>query len=116
PRPVDALAQPDDLHPPLDVRQPPLADVGHEQAHRVRAAVDGGYTHGPSFHHSGRSSSASLPNGLLPGTASSCATSACRHFTRFGMPPALCIPRGSGSSPSSAATSSRLAMYESCAA
>ena len=52
-------------------------------------------------------SAASRPSGLAPGTASSCATRACRHFTRSGMPPALCVPDGSGSTPAAAAAAAR---------
>src|SRR5262249_5178917 len=66
-------------------------------------------THGPARHHSPAASRASRPSGLAPGAASSCATSACRHFTRSGMPPALGVPGGSGSTPLARAASSRRA-------
>ena len=41
-RGVHALAEPDDLQPPVHIEQAPRGPihVGHQQAHRVRAAVD----------------------------------------------------------------------------
>ena len=66
-------------------------------------------THGPRDHHGPAASSASRPNGFVPGAASSCATSACRHLTRSGIPPADWVPGGSGSTPASAAAASRRA-------
>ena len=89
-------------------------EVGDEQAQGVRPAVecrDPGHetptasssaaepVHGPFDHHFGSSSSASSPKGLTPGpAASACATSACRHFTRVGIPPAE-VAAISGTSP-----------------
>jgi hypothetical protein len=40
---VHALAEPYDLHPAFELDQLPAADVGDEQADRVRAAVDRGH-------------------------------------------------------------------------
>ena len=96
--PVDPLPQPDDLHQAHHVGQLGAGgiDVGDQQPERIGAAVHGGDTrhegrpdtHGPARHHSPTASSASRPNGFTPPTASSWATSACRHFTRSGIPPA----------------------------
>ena len=55
-------------------------------------------THGPPPPRPG-GPRASRPSGLAPGTASSCATSACRHLTRSGMPPALGVPAGAARRP-----------------
>ena len=108
PGPVDALAEPDDLHRAVQVDERPRGrvEVGDQQPDRVRAAVDAqpprrcgpvtasaprpgaGSTQRPAVHH-GIRASASSPSGLTPGpAASACATSTCRHLTRFGMPPA----------------------------
>ena len=105
---VHPLAQPDDLHPPDHVGQPGPAgiDVREQQAQRIGAAVHGGHppghvpspatqclstqcssTQGPDSHQAPTAASASAPNGFTPAT-SSWATSACRHFTRSGIPPA----------------------------
>ena len=104
--PVDALAEPDDLHPPVHVDQGAgrRVDVGDQQPDRVGAAVDRGHAvtvmrssrHGGSARRmvqpptrSGSSASASSPSGLTPGPAASeCATRTCRHLTRSGIPPA----------------------------
>jgi membrane-associated phospholipid phosphatase len=66
-------------------------------------------THGPGRHHSPRASSASRPKGFTSPPASSWATSACRHFTRSGMPPADWVPDGNGSMPADRAAASRRA-------
>src|SRR5664280_244861 len=107
--PVDFLAEAHDLHPAQHVVQSSgrRVDVGHQQAQRVGAAVQrrnprrrfahaGPGTQGGAVSHAqscwpgpANRSSASRPKGLLPGAASSCATSTCRHFTRSGIPPAL---------------------------
>src|SRR5690606_10222886 len=129
---VHPLAEPDHLHTAVHVQQLDVLTVrvqhsSDEQSEGVGSAIDGRdrshwslpflsvfslrslHTHGPRSHHGGSWSSASRPSGLLPGTASSCATSACRHLTRLGIPPALCIPLGSGSSPSFSASAARSA-------
>ena len=101
---VDALAEPDDLGPPVELDQPAVAvGFGDQQPDRVGAAVDGrrpGFagTHGRRL-PPGRSTGperpdghASSPSGLTPGPAARAwPARACRHFTRSGIPPALTL-------------------------
>src|SRR5205823_2576275 len=91
---IDTLPEPNNAHVPLDIDKRSAVDIGDQQPQRVRPAIDGrnaghgAITHGVSRPHGGKVASASSPNGLMPGpTASACATKACRHFTRVGIPP-----------------------------
>ncbi len=116
PRAVDTLTEADDLHRPLELVRRPRdgVDVGHEQAQRVRAAVERRDPPGARAHASAgvwgqvagqppsaaRRSSVSSPIGLTPGPAArACPTRACRHFTRVGIPPQE-MPAISGTSAS----------------
>ncbi len=85
-------------------------DVGDQQPDRVRAAVDRGdptsgdcrrdaWPRRPPRHAAGRAPRRRAGSRPRP-AASECATSTCRHFTRFGMPPAL-MPAISATWPSS---------------
>src|SRR5204863_7728628 len=60
---VDTLSETHDLHAPYFVDESVVRDVGDQQPQRVRAAVDGRYTHGPSSHHEPMASIASSPKG-----------------------------------------------------
>src|SRR5699024_2350534 len=130
---VHVLSQAHDLHPPVGVHDLHLVtvdvyDVGDQQPDRVGPTVDrrdtahgrfplfssesswsSTHTHGPLSHQGPSSAKVSAPNGLAPGTANSWATRACKHLTRVGIPPVLCIPSGSGSTPSTRACSVRSA-------
>ena len=99
---VDALAQPDDARLP----HRHLRQVADQQLDGVGAAVERRHLRPPHIRHRARpptrrptASSTSSPRGFTPGpAASACAASTCRHFTRFGMPPAE-MPSISGTSP-----------------
>ena len=112
PRLGHRLTEPDDAQFAMQLGELAAPELSDEQPQRVGTAVDAcddhwpsgaGHsdgTQGPPAHQACRRSSTSSPTGLTPGpAASACASKACRHLTRVGMPPAL-TPSISGTSPS----------------
>jgi hypothetical protein len=68
---VDALAEPRDLQPADELLDPPVCDVGDEQARRVRAEVDGSHSrHGDDASRAPRPGGAPARGGRrVPATA-----------------------------------------------
>ena len=99
--PVDALAEPDDLHPPeqIGLRGPPAGSrrpAGGSSWCRSRSRRPGsrlprvGCAQGPAAHHSPSRSTARSPIGFTPRPRPARApASTCRHLTRSGIPPAV---------------------------
>src|SRR5699024_4645891 len=92
--PVDALPQPDDPHPAVDLRhRAVLIDVRDEESQGVRSAVEGRRSRHTWKPTAGGTSliiaSARSPTGFTPGPAARLwPTRAWRHLMRVGMPPA----------------------------